>query len=96
MLKPLSNFVVVEPVVVEERTASGIFLPDTAKKEKPVQGKVVAVGEGKYTENGVLIKPAVKVGDEVIFAKYTGTEVKHEGKDLLIISERDIYAVIEK
>ncbi len=95
MLKPLSNFVVVEPVVVEEKTASGIFLPDTASKEKPQQGKVIAVGEGKYTENGILIKPAVKAGDEVLFAKYSGNEVKYEGKTYLIISERDLYAVIE-
>ena len=94
MLKPLADHVIVEVVEVEEKTASGIFLPDTAVKEKPQQGKVLAVG--KYSDNGTLIKPEVKVGDEVIFAKYSGTPVKHQGKDYLILSERDILATIEK
>lgn len=96
MLKPLADHVVVEVVEQEEKTASGIFLPDTATKEKPSQGKVLAVGTGKTTDAGVVIAPAVKVGDEVIFAKYSGTPVKHEGKDYLILSERDLLAVIEK
>lgn len=96
MLKPLSNNVIVEVVEVEEKTASGIFLPDTAVKEKPQQGKVLAVGRGKYSDNGTLIKPEVKAGDEIIFAKYSGTPVKHQGKDYLILSERDILATIEK
>ena len=96
MLKPLADHVIVEVVEVEEKTASGIFLPDTAVKEKPQQGKVLAVGRGKYSDNGTLIKPEVKVGDEVIFAKYSGTPVKHQGKDYLILSERDILATIEK
>ena len=91
MLKPLGSHVVVEPVVQEEKTASGIYLPDTAAKEKPQQGKVIAVGSGKYTDNGQLIKP----GDEVVFAKYSGTPVKHDGKDYLILEERDILAIIE-
>lgn len=95
MLKPLSSHVVVEPVVQEEKTASGIFLPDTASKEKPQQGKVIAVGIGKYTENGTLVKPEVKAGDEVVFAKYSGTPIKHEGKEYLILEERDILAVVE-
>ncbi len=95
MLKPLADHVVVEPVIKEEKTEFGIYLPDTASKEKPVQGLVVAVGRGKY-ENGVLVQPEVKVGDEVIFAKYCGAEVKHDGKDYLILSERDLLAVIEK
>ena len=95
MLKPLADHVVVEVVEVEEKTASGIFLPDTATKEKPQQGKVLAVGTGKYTDNGILIKPEVKVGDEVIFAKYSGTPVKHEGKEYLLLNERDLLAVIE-
>lgn len=95
MLKPLADHVVVEPVIKEEKTEFGIYLPDTASKEKPVQGLVIAVGQGKY-ENGALIKPEVKVGDEVIFAKYCGTEVKHDGKAYLILSERDLLAVIEK
>ncbi len=96
MLKPLSDHVVVEPVVQEEKTASGIFLPDTAAKEKPQQGKVIAVGKGKYTDNGVLIQPEVKAGDEVVFAKYSGTPIKFEGKEYLLINERDLLAVIEK
>lgn len=95
MLKPLADHVVVEPVVQEEKTASGIFLPDTAVKEKPQQGKVIAVGIGKYSDAGKLIKPEVKAGDEVVFAKYSGTPIKHEGKDYLILSERDILAIIE-
>ena len=89
MLKPLGSHVVVEPVVQEERTASGIYLPDTAAKEKPQQGKVIAVGNGKYTDNGTLLKPEVKAGDEVVFAKY------HDGKDYLILEERDILAIVE-
>lgn len=96
MLKPLADHVVVEVVEQEEKTASGIFLPDTATKEKPSQGKVLAVGTGKTTDAGVVIPPAVKVGDEVIFAKYSGTPVKHEGKDYLILNERDLLAVIVK
>lgn len=95
MLKPLADHVVVEPVVQEEKTASGIFLPDTAVKEKPQQGKVIAVGIGKYSDGGALIKPEVKAGDEVVFAKYSGTPIKHQGKDYLILSERDILAIIE-
>ena len=95
MLKPLGSHVVVEPVVQEEKTASGIFLPDTAAKEKPQQGKVIAVGTGKYTDNGQLIKLEVKAGDEVVFANYSGTPVKIDGKDYLVLEERDILAIIE-
>lgn len=96
MLKPLADHVVVEVVTKEEKTASGIYLPDTASKEKPQTGKVVAVGAGKVTENGTRIAPEVKVGDKVVFAKYVGAEVKLDGKDYLILSERDIYAVFDK
>ena len=96
MLKPLYDHIVVEVVTKEEKTASGIFLPDTAAKEKPQTGKVIAVGTGKVTENGTRIVPEVKVGEEVVFAKYSGTEVKLDGKEYLILSERDILAVIEK
>ncbi len=95
MLKPLADHVVVEVVTREEKTAAGIYLPDTAAKEKPQNGKVLAVGRGRY-ENGNLIPPEVKVGDEVVFAKYSGTEVKMDGKDYLILNERDILAVMEK
>ncbi len=96
MLKPLADHVVVEIVTKEEKTASGIYLPDTAAKEKPQTGKVIAVGVGKVTENGTRVAPEVKAGDEVVFAKYSGTEVKLDGKEYLILSERDILAVIEK
>lgn len=96
MLKPLADHVVVEIVTKEEKTASGIYLPDTAAKEKPQTGKVIAVGAGKVTENGTRVAPEVKAGDEVVFAKYSGTEVKLDGKEYLILSERDILAIIEK
>ena len=96
MLKPLADHVVVEIVTKEEKTASGIYLPDTASKEKPQTGKVVAVGAGKVADNGTRVAPEVKAGDEVVFAKYSGTEVKLDGKEYLILSERDILAVVEK
>lgn len=96
MLKPLYDHVIVEVEAKEEKTASGIFLPDTAAKEKPQTGKVLAVGAGKVTENGTRIPLEVKVGDEVVFAKYSGSEVKLDGKNYLILCERDILAVIEK
>lgn len=96
MLKPLADHVVVEIVTKEEKTASGIYLPDTASKEKPQTGKVVAVGAGKVTDNGTRVAPEVKAGDEVVFAKYSGSEVKLDGKEYLILSERDILAVVEK
>ncbi len=96
MLRPLADHVVVEVVTKEEKTASGIYLPDTAAKEKPQTGRVVAVGKGKLLENGTRVKPDVKVGDKVLFAKYVGTDVKIDGKDCLILSERDIYAIFDK
>ena len=90
MLKPLADHIVVELTVKEEKTSSGIYLPDTASKEKPQTGKVVAVGAGKVLDNA----PEVKAGDEVVFAKYSGTEFKYDGKDYLILSERDVLAVL--
>ncbi|MHB8894046.1 MAG: co-chaperone GroES [Candidatus Geothermincolia bacterium] len=89
-LEPLGDRVIVEPAEGEDKTASGIVIPDTAK-EKPQEGKVLAVGPGRY-EEGKLIPLDVKVGDKVIYSKYGGTEVKVGGKDLLILSERDILA----
>jgi chaperonin GroES len=89
-LEPLGDRVIVEPAEGEEKTPSGIVIPDTAK-EKPQEGKVLAVGPGRY-EEGKLIPLDVKVGDKVIYSKYGGTEVKVGGKDLLILSERDILA----
>jgi chaperonin GroES len=92
MLKPLGDRVVIEPIEKEETTASGIVLPDTAK-EKPQEGKVIAVGSGRI-ENGQRIPLEVKEGDRVIFSKYAGTEVKVEEKELLIMRESDILAIL--
>jgi chaperonin GroES len=91
-LKPLGDRIIVEPVEAEERTLSGIVLPDTAK-EKPQEGVVVAVGTGRILDNGTRVALEVKVGDKVIFAKYGGTEIKVGAKDYLILAERDIYAI---
>ena len=95
MLKPLADHIIVEAIVKEEKTSSGIYLPDTAAKEKPQTGKVIAVGKGKVLENGTRVEPEVKVGEVVVFAKYSGTEVKVDEKEYLILSERDILAVLE-
>ncbi len=92
-LQPLADRVVVKPAGREETTASGIVLPDT--KEKPQRGTIVAAGKGRRDDDGDRIELDVKVGDEVLFAKYAGTEFKLEGEDLLIIAEKDILAVIE-
>lgn len=91
-LRPLGDRVVVKPGEKEEKTKSGIVLPDTAK-EKPQEGEVVAVGSGKY-EDGQKIPLEVKVGDKVIYSKYGGTEVKVDGEEYLILSERDILAIV--
>ena len=93
MIKPLGDRVVIRVLEQEEKTASGIFLPDTAK-EKPSQGEVVAVGSGKLQDNGTRTPLEVSVGDKIILSKYAGTEVKYEGVDYLIVSERDILATI--
>ncbi|WP_096201937.1 co-chaperone GroES [Bacillus sp. FJAT-45350] len=93
MLKPLGDRIVIELVETEEKTASGIVLPDSAK-EKPQEGKVVAVGTGRVTENGERVALEVNDGDTVIFSKYAGTEVKFEGKEYLILRETDVLAII--
>lgn len=93
MLKPLGDRVVIQVVEGEEKTASGIVLPDSAK-EKPQEGKIVAVGSGKVTENGERIALEVSEGQTVIYSKYAGTEVKYEGNEYLILRESDILAVI--
>ena len=95
MLKPLADHIIVEAIVKEEKTSSGIYLPDTAAKVKPQTGKVIAVGKGKVLENGTRVEPEVKVGEVVVFAKYSGTEVKVDEKEYLILSERDILAVLD-
>ena len=87
-IKPIADRVVIEAAAAEEKTASGIIIPDTAK-EKPVQGTVVAVGAGKKDE-----PTTVKVGDKVLYGKYAGTEITVEGKELLIMRESDIYAIL--
>ena len=93
-LKPLADRVVVEPIEREEMTASGIYVPETAK-EKPQEGKVVAAGQGRKDEDGKLIAMEVKVGDRVLYAKYGGTEVKLEDKKYLILKESDILAILD-
>ncbi|MGB9683119.1 MAG: co-chaperone GroES [bacterium] len=94
-LKPLGDRVLVKPIEVEEKTKSGIVLPDTAK-EKPQQGKVLAVGQGRLLDNGQLVPLQVKEGDRVLYSKYSGTEVKIENEEYLVLSERDILAIIEE
>lgn len=91
--KPLGNHLVVEPIEKEERTAGGIILPETAK-EKPQMGTVIAVGSGKRLPNGEILPLSVKVGDRVLYAKYGGTTVKVDQKELLILSEDDVFAVV--
>jgi chaperonin GroES len=93
LLKPLGDRVVIELVQSEEKTASGIVLPDSAK-EKPQEGKVVAVGAGRVLDNGERVALEVAVGDSIIFSKYSGTEVKYEGTEYLVLRESDILAVI--
>jgi len=90
-LHPLGDRLVVKPMEREEKTKTGIYLPDTAK-EKPVEGKVIAAGPGRLTEDGKRIPMDIKVGDIVIYAKYGGTEIKIEDEELIILSEKDVLA----
>ena len=92
-IKPLADRVVIKALEADEKTSGGIYLPDTAK-EKPQMGKVVAAGPGKTSENGELIKMEVKVGDTVLYGKYSGTDITLEGKDYLIVRESDILAIV--
>ena len=93
-LRPLGDRVVIEPLEREERTESGLFIPETAK-EKPQEGKIVAVGAGKRDDDGKRIPMDVEVGQTVLFAKYAGTEIKLEGKKVLILKESDVLAIVE-
>jgi chaperonin GroES len=93
-LKPLNDRVLVKRLEVEEMTAGGIIIPDSAK-EKPMKGEVVAAGEGKLDENGKRVAMTVKAGDTVLFAKYAGTEIKIDGVEHLVMREDDILAVVE-
>ena len=90
-LQPLADRVVIKPMPKEDMTKSGIVLPDTAK-EKPMEGKVIAVGPGTLTDDGKRVPLDVKVGDTVIYAKYAGTEIKEDGEELIILRESDILA----
>jgi chaperonin GroES len=93
-LQPLEDRIVVRPAEAEEKTASGLVIPDTAK-EKPQQGEVLAVGPGRRSEHGELITLDISVGDKVVYSKYGGTEITIEGEDLLILAGRDILAIVK-
>jgi chaperonin GroES len=93
--KPLEDRIVVSPLEAEQVTASGLVIPDTAK-EKPQEGKVLAVGPGRFDDKGARIPVDVQVGDVVLYSKYGGTEVKYSGEEYLVLSARDVLAVIEK
>jgi len=95
VLKPLEDRIVVQPLEAEQVTASGLVIPDTAK-EKPQEGKVLAVGPGRFDDKGSRVPVDVAVGDVVLYSKYGGTEVKYSGEEYLVLSARDVLAVIEK
>jgi chaperonin GroES len=94
-VKPLQDRLVIKPVEEEQKTSGGIIVPDTATKEKPVRGKVIAVGPGKFDENGKRMPMDVKVGDEVMYGKYAGTEFKQDDEKFLIVDYSDILAILE-
>jgi chaperonin GroES len=93
-VKPLNDRVLVQRTEEIQVTKGGIFIPDTAK-EKPIEGKIIAVGPGKMSDSGTRMAPSVKAGDRVLFGKYAGTEIKVEGEDYLMMREEDILAIIE-
>ncbi len=95
-IRPLADRVVIKPQEREEKTRGGIFLPDTASKEKPQQGSVMAVGDGRLDDSGKRIPVSVQAGDTVLFAKYAGTEIKIEDEDYLILAEKDILAIVQQ
>jgi len=94
-IRPLHDRIIVKRLQEMEKTAGGLYIPDTAK-EKPVEGQVIAVGSGKLLEDGTVRKPDVKAGDKVLFAKYSGSEVKIDGEEHLILREDDLLAVVEQ
>jgi len=94
-IKPLSDHILIEPIKEEEKTKTGILLPETAEKERPEQGKVIAVGPGRRTEKGEIIPISVKPGQKVLFTKYGPNEIKVDNKEYLIAKEEDILAIIE-
>lgn len=93
-LKPLGNKIILEAVSKEEKTKSGIIIPDTVDKDKPEQGKVLAVGPGKLDDAGKRIPVDIKVGDTVLFSKYSPTEIKIDGKEYLVVSDEDVMAIV--
>jgi chaperonin GroES len=95
-IQPLADYVLIEPIKEEEKTKAGILLPESAEKEKPEKGKVIAVGPGRRDEKGNLIPVSVKVGQTVLFKKYGPDEIKVEGKEYLICKEEDILAIVEE
>lgn len=95
-IRPLADHILIEPLKQEEKTKSGILLPETAEKERPEQGKVIATGPGKMTDDGKLVPMEVKPGDVVLFTKYGPNEVKIDEKDYLIAKEEDILAIVEQ
>jgi chaperonin GroES len=95
-IRPLADRVVIKPADREEKTKGGIYLPDTASKERPQEGTVLAAGEGRLDDNGKRIPMTVKAGDKVLFAKYSGTEFKIDDVEYLILSEKDILGVIQE
>jgi chaperonin GroES len=94
-IKPLADHVLIEPIKEEERTKTGILLPETAEKERPEQGRVIAIGPGRKTSAGKIVPLEVKVGDKVLFTKYGPNEIKVDGKEYLIAKEEDILAILE-
>lgn len=95
-IRPLGDRVVIKPAEREEMTKGGIFLPDTASKERPMEGTVMAVGEGRRDDNGKLVPMTVSAGDKIVFAKYSGTEFKVEDVEYLILAEKDILGIVQE
>ena len=95
IIKPISDHILIEPIKEEEKTKTGILLPETAEKERPEQGRVIAVGPGKKNKKGEHVSLEVKPGQKVLFTKYGPTEIKVDGKEYLIAKEEDILAIIE-
>ena len=93
--RPLQDRIVIKPLTAETKTSSGIIIPDSAQ-EKPVEGEVIAVGNGRILKDGKLAKPELKAGDKVLYSKYTGNEIKLDGVDHLILRESDVLAVLDK
>jgi chaperonin GroES len=91
---PLGDRIVVKPLEAREKTKGGIIIPDTAK-EKPLEGKIIAVGKGKVTDDGKVVAPEVKPGDKVLYGKYSGTEIVIDGEEMLIVKEEDILAILK-